>query len=72
MGDFAIASRSNDAAEKLIATINKHNTIDNQGIVIHGDDGMLSWFNGVDIHHTRDYVKLSCATYIKRVSQTHG
>jgi hypothetical protein len=40
--------------------------------VIHGDDGMLSWFNGVDIHHTRDYVKLSCATYIKRVSQTHG
>jgi hypothetical protein len=60
--DFAIASRSRAAADKLIATINKHVTTDNQGIGIRGDDGMHSRYNGVDIHQTRDYVKLSCST----------
>ncbi len=70
--DFAVASRSRAAANKLIATINKHVTTDNQGIGIRDDDGVHSRYNGVDIHQTRDYVKLSCATYIKRVLQTHG
>jgi hypothetical protein len=53
------------AADKLIATINKHVTTDNQGIGIRGDNGMHSRYNGVDIQQTRDYVKLSCSTYIK-------
>jgi hypothetical protein len=70
--DFAIASRSRAAADKLITTINKHVTTDNQGIGIRDDDGVHSRYNGVDIHQTRDYVKLSCSTYIKRVLQTHG
>jgi hypothetical protein len=56
----------------LIATIDKHVTTDNQGIGICDDDGMHSRYNGVDIHQTRNYVKLSCSTYIKRVLQTHG
>jgi hypothetical protein len=33
---------------------------------------MHSRYNGVDIQQTRDYVKLSCSTYIKWVLQTHG
>jgi hypothetical protein len=48
--DFAITSRSRAAADKLIATINKHVTTDNQGIGIRGDDGVHSQYNGVDIH----------------------
>jgi hypothetical protein len=70
--DFANASKSRAAADKLIASINKHVTTDNQGIGICNNDGMHSWYNGVDIHQTRNYVKLSCETYIKRVLQTHG
>jgi hypothetical protein len=56
----------------LIATINKHVITDNQGIGICGDDGVHSQSNGVDIHQTPDYVKLSCVTYIKQVLQTCG
>jgi hypothetical protein len=34
--------------------------------------GAFSQYNGVDIHQTRDYIKLSCESYIDRVLQTHG
>ena len=70
--DFAIACKSPAVADKLIAVINKHATTENQGVGIRGDFGVHSRYNGVDIHQTRDYVKLSCETYIQRVLQTHG
>ena len=40
--DFAIASKSRAAADKLIDSINKHVTTDNQGIGIRNDDGVHS------------------------------
>ena len=70
--DFAIACTSTDVADKVIATINKHATTENQGIGIRTKAGMHSCYNGVDVHQTRDYIKLSCETYICRVLQTHG
>jgi hypothetical protein len=70
--DFAVASRTNAAANKLIAMINEKVTTDNQGIGVEGSSGVASRYNGVDIHQTRDYIKLSCETYIDRVLQTHG
>ena len=33
---------------------------------------MKARYNGVDIAQTRDYIKLSCETYIDRILQTHG
>ena len=30
------------------------------------------WYNGLDVHQTGDYVKLSCEIYIDCVLQTHG
>ena len=50
--DFAIASKSHTIADKLVAIINKHATMENQGIGIWDSYGMHSHYNGVDIHQT--------------------
>jgi hypothetical protein len=34
--------------------------------------GILSSFNGVDIDQRREYVKVSCQSYLARLLQTHG
>jgi hypothetical protein len=70
--DFAIASPSPAAAEKLIAVINKHATTSSKGTGVPSSQGLGLRYNGVDVHQTRDHVKVSCETYINRVLQTHG
>jgi hypothetical protein len=70
--DFAIASTSTQAAEKLISVINRHATTESKGIGIRDSQGIGLRYNGLDVHQTRDYIKLSCETYINRVLQTHG
>jgi Reverse transcriptase (RNA-dependent DNA polymerase) len=35
------------------------------------DGGLLTTFNGVDIDQTRDYIKVSCASYISRLLKAH-
>jgi hypothetical protein len=70
--DFAIASASTAAAEKLIAIINAHATTASKGIGTPDDQGLALRYNGVDVHQSRDHVKVSCETYINRVLQTHG
>ena len=35
------------------------------------DEGLVESFNGVDILQTRDYIKLSCTTYIRRLLASH-
>jgi hypothetical protein len=70
--DFAIASTSPTAATKLIAIINAHATTESQGVGVKDDQGVGIRYNGVDVHQTREYIKLSCETYINRVLQTHG
>jgi Reverse transcriptase (RNA-dependent DNA polymerase) len=34
--------------------------------------GVLTRFNGVDIQQTREYIALSCTTYIRQLLQIHG
>ena len=70
--DFAIASASPQAAAKLIAVINSHATTADLGIGIKDKNGVTSCYNGVDVHQTRDYMKISCTTYIQRLLQTNG
>jgi hypothetical protein len=70
--DFAIASKSPTTANKLIAIINAHATTASKGIGVLDDQGLGIQYNGIDLHQTRHYVKLSCETYINRVLQTHG
>ena len=72
VNDFAIASKSLSASSKLLAIINKHATTEDLGIRLKCPQGMLTQYNGIDIHQTRDYMKLSYKMYINRVLQTHG
>jgi len=62
--DFAVGSRTTATAEKLISLINRRVTTKSLGVG--------TKYNGVDILQTRDYVKLSCESYIDRLLQTHG
>jgi hypothetical protein len=62
--DFAIASASHATAEKLVSFINKRVTTESKGLGTR--------YNGIDLLQTRDYLKVSCSTYIKRILQTHG
>ena len=65
--DFAIASKSTQAAEKLISVINRHATTESKGIGICDSQGIGLRYNGLDVHQTQDYIKLSCEKYINRV-----
>jgi hypothetical protein len=65
--DFAIATKNTSTAEKLIAIINRHATTSSKGIGTPSDQGIRMRYNGLDVHQTRDYIKLSCETYIDRV-----
>jgi hypothetical protein len=69
---FAIALKNTTAAEKLVAIIDKHATTGSQGTGVSTSQGLHLRYNGVDIHQTRDYIKLSCETYLDRVLQMHG
>ena len=31
--------------------------------------GVITWFNGVDVQQTRNYIKMNNATYIKKIVQ---
>ena len=70
--DFAISSPTRKSARKLIALVNDQVNTEDKGIGVQGIEGFEARYNGVDIAQTRDYIKLSCATYIDRVLQTHG
>jgi hypothetical protein len=70
--DFAIASKSRATAEKLIAVINMHATTETQGLGHETPHSVSNQYNSVNIHQTRDYIKISCETYLTRVLQTHS
>jgi hypothetical protein len=70
--DFAIGCTCIETANKLIAIINSRVTTKNQGIGTLTSSSMSHCYNGLDIHQTRRYVKISCETYIQRMLQTHG
>jgi hypothetical protein len=63
--DFSVAAPSAATTEAFIAFIAS------KGITIR-DDGLLTKFNGVDLLQTRDYVKLSCTSFIERMLLSHG
>jgi hypothetical protein len=70
--DFAVASVTPRVASKLVTLINDRVTTVDKGIGEITVNGAFSQYNGVDVHQTRDYIKMSCESYIDRVLQTHG
>jgi hypothetical protein len=55
--DFAVASSNKDTAIALINAINSQMRIDVKHL------GIIDRFNGLDVHQTRFYVKITCEKY---------
>ena len=71
--DLAVSSADPATSEKLIAAIGERVTIESGGLgTLIPRKGYHSRYNGIDLYQTRDYVKISCDTYIDRLLQTYG
>ncbi len=64
--DFAVASTSTAPAELLINLINDKMRIPVKHL------GIIDHYNGMDIHQTKHYVKLTCETYLYKMLKNHG
>jgi hypothetical protein len=63
--DFAVAADDADKAHRFIKMINERMRIDIKTL------GVVTRFNGVDIHQTRDYIKLTCEKYLEKMLTAH-
>ena len=70
--DFASAAADKVIAEQFITELRKHVEAEFAGMGIETSSGMYQRYNGIDIFQARDYVMVSCESYLDRVFQTHG
>ena len=63
--DFAISCQDKDTARDVIESINNEMTIDVKEL------GMISRFNGVDILQSRNFIRLSNETYLRKIFLHH-
>ena len=63
--DFAIAAPDKKTADILL------DLIDDQLTIPLKRQGLLDMFNGVDVVQTRDYIKISCQTYIDKFCEKY-
>jgi hypothetical protein len=63
--DFAISAPSQQIANHLL------DLIDNKLSIPMKCQGLVLLYNGLDILQTRDYIKVSCKTYIDRITNIH-
>ena len=64
--DLAIGCLHVESIRKLIAIICKEDKIDLR------DEGTLVSFNGVDVKQTRDYIQITCESYIDKFLEHYG
>ena len=70
--DYAIGSKDPKAADIICAAINKRAVTANLGLGTPTSQGTYARYNGIDLHQTRDYIKVSCESYIERMLLAHG
>jgi dUTP pyrophosphatase len=63
--DFAVASKSENTAMKVIQEIDKYMSIEIK------DLGLLERYNGVDIVQGKHFIKLNNPTYLKKIINEH-
>ena len=63
--DFAVAATDRQTAANLINAINAKMRIDVKHL------GLIDRFNGLDIHQTRYYVKITCEKYLYKMIKSH-
>ena len=59
--DFAVALPDERTASILL------DLIDDKLMISMKQQGFLNMYNGVDVHQTRDYIKILCTTYIDKI-----
>mmetsp|Transcript_23363 Transcript_23363/g.33516 ORF Transcript_23363/g.33516 Transcript_23363/m.33516 type:complete len:1554 (+) Transcript_23363:3270-7931(+) len=64
--DFSVAAKEAQTCSDIIAYINSKMSMDVK------DLGTITRFNGMDIHQTRYYVKITCERYIRKMLQHHN
>jgi hypothetical protein len=64
--DFIIGAKSMDLCLEI-----KQQIQDNM-VNLLNELGVIKRFNGLDIQQTRDYIKISCPTYIDKIVEHHG
>jgi hypothetical protein len=64
--DFAVAAKDEHSANQLIKLINSKMRIDMKAL------GIINRFNGIDIHQTRNYIKITCEKYIHKMLKQHN
>ena len=70
--DFAAGAAAKETAEKFMSIVRTHVEAEYAGLGIELPEGYFQRYNGIDVHQTRDYVKLCAESYIDRMMQTHG
>ena len=70
--NFAVGAKSPDTVKLFITKIREHVPANYAAMGIETEGGLYQRYNGIDIFQTRDYIKLSCESYINCVLQTHG
>lgn len=63
--DFAIATRKEETAHTFWAMVDDHLTMPMKRL------GLVTLFNGVDILQSRYYIKMSCRTYLEKMSDKY-
>ena len=63
--DFAIAANDQDTCQKTISEIGSYLTVPLN------DLGIIRKFNGVNVHQTKWYIKISCEDYITKLLEQH-
>ncbi|KAG7341264.1 helicase domain protein [Nitzschia inconspicua] len=70
--DFALACRRESTAKAVYEFIGKALQQPNEAPPPFTYLGLLSDYNGVDVHQTADYIELTSAGYIDRLLRSHG
>ena len=68
-----ISSEFEETRKKFVELLREHVSCEYSGMGMDVEDkGRYFRYNGLDIHQSRDFIKLGCETYIDRMLQTHG
>jgi len=70
--DFALGCRQESTAKSVYAKIGTKLTLRNEAEVPFEYLGLVDSFDGYDVLQTRDYIKLSTESYIRRLLKAHG
>jgi hypothetical protein len=63
--DFAIATENEETAKQFFDILDDKLTMPMKRL------GLITLFNGVDVIQSKHFVKISCQTYIEKISKRH-